>query len=292
LYGIGMHLASADSNSDAFVSNRENLFVRVNQGGTLVRTSNGGSEITGGTTVARFSPPSTGSGNTWVAAQIDASNGEITEINKVLDIDGQSDINLQGFSELTELANRIDTIQSIVNETLDVTIGALLEFNWSSSSLIDLDAHLNGPSTSSSAPIFHVFFGDTGGSIEGAEHINDCTGSCKSEVISINSFNQGSLYRASLHNFTERNSTTSTSFSDNREDIFFKITQGGSIQRGSNGSAIITGGTDIIKLSPPSSGVGNTWIAANIDPSTGQVQIVNKVVNFANSSSVTGVVSE
>jgi len=295
LYGVGMHLPSAASTSTDFASNRENLFVRVNQGGTLQRASNGGSSVTGGTTVARFSPPSSGTGDTWIAAQINPVDGKISEINQILDVDGQSDINLEGFSELTEIANRVDTVQSIVNETLNIALQTMLEFNWSNTSLIDLDAHLNGPNAS--VGDFHVFFSNT--AQENARLENDCTSSCdslnsasKSEVITITSFNQGGLYRASLFDFAGQSISNNGAFVANRDNIFFKIVQGGTLQRGSNGSAFISGGTEIIKLSPPTSGSGNTWVAANIDPATGQVEVVNKITNFSSSSAVTGIVSQ
>jgi len=295
LYGVGMHLPNADSTSTDFTSNRENLFVRVNQGGSLQRAANGGSNITGGTTVARFNPPSTGTGNTWFAAQINPVDGKISEINQIFNVTGNTAIDIQGFSELTEIANRVDTVQSIVNETLNIALATMLEFNWSNTSLIDLDAHLNGPNAS--VGTFHVFFSNT--SQENVTLANDCASSCassnsaaKSEVITISSFNQGGLYRASLFDFAGQNISNNGAFVNNRDNIFLKIVQGGTLQRGSNGSATISGGTEIIKISPPTSGTGNTWVAANIDPTTGQVQVVNKITSFSNSSSVTGIVSQ
>lgn len=163
--------------------------------------------------------------------------------------------------------------------------------NWSSSALTDLDTHLNAPNGSGGT--FHVFFGNTGSitSGNGAQLENDCTGGCKSEVITIGNFNSGGKYRVSAFHFANQ-STTATDFVDNRSDIFLKINQGGTLTRGSNGSAVITGGSNIIQINPPSSGAGNTWVAANIDPLTGEIQVVNRIINSANSSSVTGVVSD
>jgi len=294
LYGVGMHFANGTGAQTEFSDNRNNLSIRINQGGTLQRTASGGSTIAGGTTVARFAPPSTGSGDTWIAAQI-RSTGQIEEINQIIDVKSGVDIDIQGFSELTEIANRVDTVQSIVNETLNIALQTMLEFNWSNTSLIDLDAHLNGPNAS--VGDFHVFFSNT--AQENARLENDCTSSCdslnsasKSEVITITSFNQGGLYRASLFDFAGQSISNNGAFVANRDNIFFKIVQGGTLQRGSNGSAFVSGGTEIIKLSPPTSGSGNTWVAANIDPATGKVEVVNKITNFSSSSAVTGIVSQ
>jgi len=296
LYGVGMHLPSASSSSDDFVKNREKLFVRVNQGGTLSRTSNGGSTVTGGTTVARFSPPSTGTGDTWFAAKISAVEGRLAAINQIVDIETNKDISIQGFADLTSIANSVGSVQSIVNATLDVSIKTMLEFNWTGITSKFFDSHLNGPKANGGT--FHVYWAVQGQTIEGAKLENDCLSNCtntagnQSEVITIEEFNSGGLYRASLHGWTDRDTTNSTFIADNNDKFSFRILQNGTLSRGNNGSAIVTGGTEIFKLIPPNSGIGNTWVAANIDPSSGQIQTVNKIVNYDSASTVTGIVSQ
>jgi len=190
----------------------------------------------------------------------------------------------------------MNSIQSIVNETLNITVKTMLEFNWDAVTSKFFDSHLNGPKATGGT--FHVYYADVGETIEGSRLENDCFFSCASiagnhgEVITIEKFNNGGLYRASLHNYSDRFDNESTFFADNREKFSFRILQGGSLSRGDNGSAIVTGGTEIFKLIPPSSGTGNTWVAANIDPSTGRIQTVNKLVNFTDSSNITGIVPQ
>ena len=296
LYGVGMYLPSASSSSDDFVKNREKLFVRVNQGGKLERTSSGGSTVTGGTTIARFSPPSTGTGDTWFAAKISAVEGRLAAINQIVDIETNKDISIQGFADLTSIANSVNSIQSIVNATLNVSIKTMLEFNWTGITSKYFDSHLNGPKANGGT--FHVYWAVQGQTIEGAKLENDCLSNCtntagnQSEVITIEEFNSGGLYRASLHGWTDKDTTNSTFIADNNDKFSFRILQNGTLSRGNNGSAIVTGGTEIFKLIPPNSGIGNTWVAANIDPSSGQIQTVNKIVNYDSASTVTGIVSQ
>ena len=128
----------------------------------------------------------------------------------------------------------------------------------------------------------------------------DCTGSCKTEVLTIGEFNNNSTeffeeYRVSLFNFSlsdggSPDDAESTAFKDNRADIFMRINQGGTLQRIANGGFRIINGTNILKLSPPSIGTGNTWIAANIHPTTGAVTTINKITNFNSDTAVNGLV--
>jgi len=67
-----------------------------------------------------------------------------------------------------------------------------------------------------------------------------------------------------------------------------KINQGGTLQRAANGGFKIINGTLIKQLSPPTSGIGNTWRAVEIDAPTGSVDVVNEITHFSSSSAVSG----
>jgi len=201
-----------------------------------------------------------------------------------------------------ELQKTVNSVQDAVSQIVDVTLRTFIEFDWSKTSLTDLDAHLNGPNGSTGS--FHVFHPDDNtGSLTTspfAKLEGDCTGSCKTEVLTIGEFNNNSTeffeeYRVSLFNFSlsdggSPDDAESTAFKDNRADIFMRINQGGTLQRIANGGFRIINGTNILKLSPPSIGTGNTWIAANIHPTTGAVTTINKITNFNSDTAVNGLV--
>jgi hypothetical protein len=302
LYGVGIYHAGANGSETAIVDNRNNISINFIQGGTLQRTSAGGSEVSGGTTLLTLRPPENGSGNAWLAAKIDPATAQIKSINQMFDAEAGS-ITFDSQEELQSIAREIDNelvkaaveldsatqaVQEAVSQALDVTLRTFIEFDWLRSSLVDLDAHLNGPDGSGGT--FHVFFSDRGDlAVEGARLENDCRGSCKTEVITIGAFNSGAgQYTASLFNFTERSSASSTSFVDNRSDIIMKINQGGTLQRAANGGFKIINGTLIKQLSPPTEGFGNTWRAVTIDASSGSVDVVNEITHFDSSSEVSG----
>jgi len=163
-----------------------------------------------------------------------------------------------------------------------------VEFNWDASTLGDLDAHLNGPDGNGGS--FHVFSGSPE-SIFGAKLEGDCTGSCRSEVITIDELNAGD-YRLSLFNVDATGDVSSTALTDNASSIVMKINQNGTLQRAANGGFRIINGTTINQISPSPSGPGNTWIAANINrqqfASEAEVSIVNQITTFTNGSAVTG----
>jgi hypothetical protein len=60
------------------------------------------------------------------------------------------------------------------------------------------------------------------------------------------------------------------------------------LQRAANGGFRIINGTLIRQVSPPNTGIGNTWRAVTIDASSGSVDVVNEITTFENPSDVRG----
>jgi hypothetical protein len=308
-YGVGMVLASDSASSTTAISDgASDLTITFNQGGSLARRTGGGSTVVGGTGLLTIAPPDTGAGNTWLAAKVNPTDGDITVINQIFDGNAET-IVFENQDELQLIANQIDaelqktvsSVQETVNQIVDVTLRTFIEFDWANSSLNNLDAHLNGPD--GNGGIFHVFHGSSNllPAAEGArleiDNI-DCLSTCKTEVITIDQFNQNENlkdeYRISLFNideFSQEFPTSDSSIFFNAADITMRINQGGTLQRLSNGAARIINGTNILSLTPvEASGIGNTWIAANINPQTGAVTVINELTNFTTDTEVNGLV--
>jgi hypothetical protein len=92
----------------------------------------------------------------------------------------------------------------------------------------------------------------------------------------VTKFNQPSadnltkLYKIFIFNFGDQ-STTSTNLS-NESAVTLQLFQGGTVQGGT-----VVGGTALFPqpLTPPQNQPGNTWVAAQIDPATGLITMVN-----------------
>ncbi len=139
----------------------------------------------------------------------------------------------------------------------------------------DLDLHLTGPSAGST---FHVYYASKGSLTTqpyALLHADD-TGSGGSEVITVQQFNQGGLYRASVYNWSNP-STTSTNLSTT-SGVSLSVINGGTVASTGGGSKV-NGGTVVTSLTPTAGQVGNTWVAVTIDPATGQVTATNQITN-------------
>jgi hypothetical protein len=152
---------------------------------------------------------------------------------------------------------------------------------------IDLDLHLTGPQGTST---FHIYYANTGSltSQPYAKLNQDILGTSGSEVITVQQFNQGGTYLASVFNFGNQ-STTSTNLST-AANAQVQVIRGGTVVNGitpsgSTGS-IVSGGTVVSTVNPPSGQAGNTWQAVQLNPATGQVTNVNRIVNSSNSANV------
>ncbi len=140
----------------------------------------------------------------------------------------------------------------------------------------DLDLHLTGPQGDS---VFHVYYGSPGSlTTQPYALLNtDDLGTSGSEVITVQQFNQGGLYQASVFNYGNQ-STTSTNLST-ASGVSLSVINGGTVVDTSGGGSTVQGGTLVTSLTPTPDLVGNTWLAVSIDPATGEVTPVNQIVN-------------
>jgi hypothetical protein len=105
----------------------------------------------------------------------------------------------------------------------------------------------------------------------------DDLGTSGSEVITVQQFNQGGPYQASVFNYGNQ-STTSTNLST-ASGLSLKIINGGTVVSTSGGGSTVQGGTLVASLTPTPDLAGNTWLAVYIDPATGKVTLVNQIIN-------------
>lgn len=144
----------------------------------------------------------------------------------------------------------------------------------------DLDIHLTGPNGDGTR--FHVFYrnlGDLDGP-PGAKIIDDCISTNCSEVLKIETLNDGGVYRASVHNFGDQ-SANSTNLSS-QSDVQLQLIRGGAFTPSEGdtdvGSTII-GGDVLFSGSPTSGEQGNTWQAIEIDPAANSIDFINTITN-------------
>ena len=140
----------------------------------------------------------------------------------------------------------------------------------------DLDLHLTGPLSES---VFHVYYSNPGSLTTqpyALLHADDL-GTSGSEVITVQQFNQGGTYKVSVFNYGNQ-STTSTNLSTS-SGVSLKIINGGTVVATSGGGSTVQGGTLVASLTTTSGLVGNTWVAVYIDPATGEVTLVNQIIN-------------
>jgi hypothetical protein len=149
----------------------------------------------------------------------------------------------------------------------------------------DLDLHMTGPSGTSAAQRFHIYYAATGrlDDFPFAELIRDCICASGSEVILTSSLIQGGVYRVSVFNFGNQ-SATSTNLANGSQAVL-QIVRGGQAVPQGNGTTIV-GGTVIYTGEPPPDQPGNTWVAVEIDPRTGRIRAPNVITQNQGSASV------
>jgi hypothetical protein len=142
----------------------------------------------------------------------------------------------------------------------------------------DLDLHLMGPQGGST---FQVYYASPGSLTSQPYALlnRDDTGTSGSEVITVQQFNQGGAYQVLVYNFGNQ-STTSTNLSTTA-GVSLTVINGGTVVPTSNGSTV-QGGTVVATLTPTLLQVGNTWYGVTIDPATGQITLVNQIINTNN----------
>jgi hypothetical protein len=143
----------------------------------------------------------------------------------------------------------------------------------------DLDLHLTGPQGSGT---FHVYYGNLGSLTTQPYALlhRDDLGTSGSEVITVQRFNQGGSYQASVFNFGNQ-STTSTNLSTT-SGVSLSVINGGTVVSTAGGGSTVQGGKIVTSLTPTPDLVGNTWQAVSINPATGKVTLVNQIINTTN----------
>ncbi len=149
----------------------------------------------------------------------------------------------------------------------------------------DLDLHMTGPSGTSAAQRFHIYYAATGrlDDFPFAQLIRDCICASGSEVILTSNLIQGGVYRVSVFNFGNQ-SATSTNLANGSQAVL-QIVRGGQAVPQGNGTTIV-GGTVIYTGAPPPDQPGNTWVAVEIDPRTGRIRAPNVITQNQGSGSV------
>ncbi len=210
--------------------------------------------------------------------------------------------NVQNIGDLAnrateEGAGRVDTenpqaaVEDMVEIAQDLGFGSLpfgvnlplaVEVTWST--IRDLDLHLTGPNPGNDGR-FHVFFGNRG-NFDGSPFAQldaDRTGFGGSEVIGISQLNSGDVYRASVFNFGDQG-TNSTSLS-NDANARMRLIQNGQISRGTAGSTVVNGSV-LANITPPTGQSGNTWVGLEFQQGLSNITTVNQFVNSSGSSNV------
>lgn len=195
-------------------------------------------------------------------------------------------------SEVTPTPTPISTpmVTPTVTPITPITqITAIPVFNilvvWGSGA-IDLDLHLSLPQGSSTVQVYYANMGSLTAQPFALLHADD-TGKSGSEVITVQQFNLGGLYQASVFNYGNQ-STTSTNLSTS-SGVMLSVINGGTVVTTASGGSTVVGGTLLTTLTPTANLAGNTWQAISINPANGQVTSVNQITNTSNGiTSTTG----
>ncbi len=131
----------------------------------------------------------------------------------------------------------------------------------------DLDSHLTGPTTGTAR--FHVYYPSSSRSTTGVNLDVDDTSSFGPETITVTQFLPG-VYRYSVHDFSDRSSTTSTVMS-NQSTAQVKVFQGS---------------TQIATFNVPSGQAGNLWTVFEMDGTSKTITPKNQISNIAEASAV------
>ena len=240
---------------------------------------------------ARATAASSGGGTESSGQQTAETRGVATDVGQTLSAGaGLSELATRATEEgagrtaeeFARISDSTSPIEGFGALPFGVAIPYGVQMSWANVS--DLDLHLTGPNPGGSTR-FHVFFSDRGNyaSAPFALLDNDRTGVGGTEVIGISQFTSGGPYRASVFNFGDQ-SSSSTSLSS-QAALVVSFIQNGFISRGPAGSALING-TVVTSVSPTSGQAGNTFVAFEIDPLTQTVTPISQITNSSSSSTV------
>jgi uncharacterized protein YfaP (DUF2135 family) len=158
----------------------------------------------------------------------------------------------------------------------------LAQLSWGNAA--DLDLHVTGPRANGDGR-FHTYFGNPG-RLDTAPFTaldEDFVGQNGSEVAAIETLNSGGPTRISAFNFADQVSD-STRLA-NQSDAMMTLLRGGAIERGPGGSVVVNG-ERLNRITPPADQPGNTWVGFEVDPESGQINVINEITTSQDSPSV------
>ena len=240
---------------------------------------------------ARATAASSGGGTEASGQQTAETRGAAVQTGRTVDVGSglsalATEATEQGAArtseEFSRLSESMTPVQGFGALPFGVAIPFGVQMSWAN--IPDLDLHLTGPDAGGPGR-FHVYFANRGNysSAPFAQLDNDQTGVGGSEVIGISQLTSGGPYRASVFNFGDQ-SSSSTSLSS-QSALVVSFIRNGFISRGPRGSALING-TVVTSVSPTSGQAGNTYVAFEIDPLTQTVTPISQITNSAGSGSV------
>ncbi len=141
----------------------------------------------------------------------------------------------------------------------------------------DLDLYLTDPSGTS------YYYGNTGSPSGPIYYHYDSTSPRGGEVITVNRWEGGGTYTASVNDYTNRGNPGSTVLSSS-SGVSMQFIRGGTVAIepiSTGGSkAVVVGGTPFAafpSITPPSGLPGNTWTAVKINPAAGTITPINTI---------------
>ena len=175
-------------------------------------------------------------------------------------------------------ANGIGGLQALLAQPFNVVL------RWGAGAY-DLDLHMTGPLGEATMNRFHIYYAARGTQIAApfAELIKDCICRSGSEVILTSTIQRGGVYRISVFNYGDDRATSSNLSTASQAQI--SIVRGGTAVSQGDGTTIV-GGREIYTGTVPTSGAGNTWVAAEIDPRNGRITAPNVITQSQGSDNV------
>ncbi|MES2043874.1 MAG: hypothetical protein V4475_08340 [Pseudomonadota bacterium] len=149
----------------------------------------------------------------------------------------------------------------------------------------DLDLHMTGPLGAGVSDRFHIYYNAPGDLTAQpfAALIKDCICTSGSEVILTSALNRGGVYRLSVFNYGDQ--AAGSANLANMSGATIQIVRGGTAVSQGNGTTIV-GGHVLLTTNVPNGQTGNTWIAAEINPSNGRITVPRAIVQNGSDADV------
>ena len=224
--------------------------------------------------------PAEASGQTTASARADAQ----LALQRARSDDRRSDAQSDATETMrsADAAERVSRMPTSGDVLMPSQAALLAQISWGNVS--DIDLHVTGPRASGDGR-FHTYFANPG-SLEEAPFTaldDDFVGENGNEVAAIEALNEGGPTRISAFNFGNP-AGGSTSLA-NQSEAILTLLRGGAIERGPGGSMVING-EQLNEITPPVDQAGNTWVGFEIDPESGQINVINEITNSPNSALV------